>query len=202
MSDSSDDDNDEMVLDVELLVDSGALNFGNVAATINDFDVFKKMAESNNRTLKEVCFKNLYVFACSLAMESIYAHYPRTIVKELWLLIFGNFGNVLEHYDKKDISKRTLACFQNSTWPVGFFDYCAKKHALGAKGVPSKWLSRHKTEVAGVSTELLRSVYFGCKIQKAVENAKRNINNKCNPLYDEKKIPSGLNQHNLLSAIR
>jgi hypothetical protein len=135
-------------------------------------------------------------------MEGVATSYARTHIKDLWLLVFGNFGNVLNYYDKKEIARTTLACFPNCTWPVGFVEYCAKKHSLTEKGVSSKWLNRNKTEVAGLSKELLRNAYFGCKIQKAVEYAKREINNRCNPLYNIDKIPSGLNQYNLLSAIR
>lgn len=205
MSDSESDNssvNDRNDEDMVRLKTSD-LNFKDAPAIqSSDFALFAQYAASNNKVLRETCFKNLYGFVACLAMEHVALECARTNLRNLWMLAFGNFGDVLQHYTLKDASRRTLHSFPQGTWPSGFVEFCIAKNMDPSKSVPKKWLQRQKNEIVGAPPDTYKQLYAGHKIIGVVKRLKRIINNELNPLYKEERIPSGLNSLHLLYAIR
>ena len=204
MSDSESDDSCDERNDEDMVrLKSSDLNFKDAPVLeSSDFVLFSQYAASNNKVLRETCFKNLYCFAACLAMEHVALECPRTNMKNLWMLAFGNFSEVLNHYTLKDSSRRTLHCFPQGVWPPGFIEYCFTRNLDSSKAVPKKWLQRQKNEIANAHPDTYKQLYAGHKILGVVKRVKRVINNELNPLYKEDKIPSGLNSLHLLYAIR
>ena len=179
------------------------LNFKDAPVLLtSDFVLFAHYAASNNKVLRERAFKNLYCFVSCLAMEDRSLECPKTNLRNLWMLAYENFGDVIQHYVLKEASKRTLESFPQQVWPQGFVEFCAVKNMNSAKPVPKKWIQRQKNEIANVQPDTYKHLYAGYKIVAVVKRAKRIINNELNPLYREDKVPSGLNSLHLLYAIR
>ena len=109
-------------------------------------------------------------------------------MRNLWLLAFSNFGEVLNCYHMKDASTRTLCFFANHNWPPLFQQYCVTRNIDAVKSVPKKWISRQRNEIGDSSPETIKQLYAGSRIVGVVKRVKRIINNELNPIYRVDKI--------------
>jgi hypothetical protein len=64
-----------------------------------DMEMIAQFAgSSSNKALKETASKNLYCFVACLALEHVSTECNRKNMRNLWLLAFSNFGEVLNCY--------------------------------------------------------------------------------------------------------
>ncbi len=90
------------------------------------FVIMGALVSSGKPASKEVVYRNMYTFVCSLAAQHITANYQRTKSKDYWLLLQLNFGGAIAYYPSKiDAKERVLQSF-GENWPAGLWSIAQK----------------------------------------------------------------------------